>query len=484
MKMKKQGILVGFLILLSCLLAAPVLAAPEEEAQAYLDDSFRLVDGFTSHFPVVTIEADGQAGLFQENQSLTNALLGGRSQTQATYSEQWSEEARAGKPKRVKADYSLKLPDAAATQWGDALWGEPVLGDWYLLGSMYDKSLMRNYLALSLATEMGISSYRSHYCEVFVAVPGGYEYRGVYLLAAPLKEDYYQLQRGNYWDLDSTPLDTYALRREMVGDGLYVPSLYGHLDEGTRSRLEAGMDEAEAHIYSYDYNEFSQYEDYLDIDKVYDYFILYELFGNYDAGFLPLYAYDLTTDKFWPIVLADFEYAVDNEGERPLDLYEIDMVHAPYYAPLSKNIIFVDGLISRYTLLAKDLLRGDNLSVRIDSIVKLLGASQLRDWARWQEVYAGPDMYELAPAENPVDSTSPELNRNTYSYEQEINKLKFSLREHGNYMFNGLSELFQQDNMVGSDGHYVMNTGFLLVFLAVVIASVRIARAYARKYLP
>lgn len=461
----------------------PVMAAgqvTEQQALSHLDDELYLVDGFSSHLPVVVIEQEGTASLYAENQPLDAATLATGSAQKATYTEQWSPDATAGIPARDKTDYTLEFSGEALDSWTGALWDSTVQNGWFLLGGLYDKSLMRNYLALSLAAELDIAAYEVRYCEVFAATEGGYEYRGVYLLAASLPTGAQHIQRGgNYWDADSTPLDTYAIRQGMVAEGLYVPSLYS-MDEESLNAMEQRLDRAERTIYSADYNEFSRYEDYLDMTKLYDYFILYELFGNYSAGHLPQYLYNAQTGKLWPVVLADFEYSLDNEQARPLDVYDIEMTHTPYYEPLTKSTHFVNGLMDRYRLLAQDILKSGSLSNRIDEAAALLGEAQLRDWQRWQDVYNGADMYSLDPLESEPGSALPNMNRNTYSYEQEINKLKFTLREHGNYMFEGMSELYQQDNMVGSDASYVLNTWLLVVFLVIVFASVRFVRYRTR----
>lgn len=446
-----------------------------QQALAFLNDEMYMVDGFSSHLPVVVIEQEGGASLYAENQTLDKRLLAAGSSHKALYTEQWSAEATADMPAREKTDYRLHFYGEALAGWAATLWDSPVMNDWYLLGSLYDKSLMRNYLALTLAAELDISVYEAHYCEVFVATEKGYEYRGVYLLAAPVLTTNQHIQRGNYWDADSIPLSTYATRQGFVAEGLYVPSQY-RMDEESLHTMEQRVDKAERTFYSSDYNEFSQFDDYLDMEKLYDYFILYELFGNYSAGYLPQYLYNAQTGQLWPVALADFEFSLDNERDRPLDAYEIEMIYTPYYVPLSKSTHFVNGLLRRYRLLVQDVLKSSNLADRIDQVAALLGEAQLRDWQRWEDIYNSADMYNLVPEEREGDSTLPVMNRNTYSYEQEITKLKFTLREHGNYMFAGVSALYQQDNMVGDNANYVTNTWLFLGFLLVVFLSIRFVR--------
>ncbi|MDL2273508.1 CotH kinase family protein [Oscillospiraceae bacterium OttesenSCG-928-G22] len=449
------------------------------ESLASLDDEFYLRGSFQTHLPVVVIGEGNVAGFFTEDEPLTAKAINRGTLVRGDCTVQWSEGALEGKPKREKADYSLHITGNCKTALEEKFWGEPVLDDWYLLGGMYDKSLLRNYLALTLAEEMDIAVYRVKHCEVFVEGESGYRYEGVYLLAAPAVTDSYHIQRGNYWDADSLPLDTYATRRRLVSEGLYVSSMRP-VDAAEFSKMEFYVDSAEACIYSSDYNEFSKYKQYLDLTKVYDYFIVYELFGNYSAGHLPRYFYSSESHKLWPVVLADFEFAVDNEQTRPLAADDMEMIFTPYYQPLTKSYNFLDGLVRRYHLLKQDTLKNSNLAARIDRIAADLGESQERDWQRWSAMYNSLDMYDLAQTENPLGPEYPPLNRNTYFYEQEINKLKFTLRNHGDHMFSGIAELYTQDDMVGNDASYVLNAGFALLFLGVIILSVRVVRHRTR----
>jgi hypothetical protein len=163
----------------------------------------------------------------------------------------WSESPSPGKPKRIKIDYELEIAPEDLPEMGDAVWDAPVYGQWYLLGGMYDKSLLRNYLALTLANEMGSAGYLVQYCELFTEIDGKMQYQGVYLIAAPQETTNYHFQRGNYWDEDSVPLNTYATERGLLNEGLYVCSING-LDEARFNQLREGVNSAEQSIYSWD----------------------------------------------------------------------------------------------------------------------------------------------------------------------------------------------------------------------------------------
>lgn len=447
-------------------LGADTSVTESKDALVHLDADFYMQDGFSTDLPVVMLGEDDSAGIFLEYREMTADVLQEGTVLSGVYREQWKEKASKGKPEREKSDYYVTMNDESRQVLESSLWDRKVSKEWLLLGNMYDKSLLRNYLALTLAEELDISQYEVQYCELFVEDDGRYLYQGVYLLAAPAITEEDHLQRGDYQTGKSKALSTYAAQNDILGNGLYVPSMYS-LDDETFKEMEERIDLAEQSIFSSDYNTFSKYENYLELTNVYDYFILYELFGNASAGHLAHYLYDSQEGKFWPVAQADFEYSIDNEQQTALAADDFDMLFTPYYQPLCKSINFVNGLQERYQELVLDLLKSSNLDIRIDEIAAGLGDSQIRDWARWEDVYRGDDMYTLV-SEEPDGENESELNRNTYSYSQEINKVKFTLRHHGNTMFGSISELYEQKNMTGNDAGYVTNTLLFLAFLAVI----------------
>ncbi|MGI6153715.1 MAG: CotH kinase family protein [Christensenellaceae bacterium] len=452
----------------------------EQNALAYLDEEFYLQDGFNTHLPLLVMREDASVDFYMEGGSFDLEKLAVPSAFRAGHAALWSEGASPGKPERIKLDYELEIAPEDLSEMGNAIWDTQVYGQWYLLGGMYDKSLLRNYLALTLANEMGSAGYLVRYCEVFSEIEGTMKYQGVYLIAAAQQTTNYHFQRGNYWDEEAVALNTYATEQGLLNEGLYTCSL-NKLDDDQYSQLKAGIDKAEQSIYSWDYNAFSEYTKYVDSEKMYDYFLLYELFGNYDSAHLTRYLYNPAESAFWPVASLDFEFSADNAQKRPLDIHSIEMMETPYYTNLVKSTNFIKGLVDRYKQLNQDVLKSSNIDALIDETVQFLGESQIRDWARWEDVYVGADRYLLnADEENEMAADLPALDRNAYSYSQEVNKLKFTLREHGQYIFAGLATLYEEDDLIGDDASYVRNTWMFFIGLAIVIVSIRIVRYKTR----
>lgn len=66
-----------------------------------------------------------------------------------------------------------------------SLLGMPAENDWVLNGLAFDPSLIRDYLAYNLSSQMGNYAPRTHYCELVI----NGEYRGLYLLQEKIKAD-------------------------------------------------------------------------------------------------------------------------------------------------------------------------------------------------------------------------------------------------------------------------------------------------------
>ena len=60
--------------------------------------------------------------------------------------------------------------------------------DWILNGSMYDKSMLRNYLAYSISSEILENTPDSRYCEVLLKDGNTYKYQGVYLMMESIEQ--------------------------------------------------------------------------------------------------------------------------------------------------------------------------------------------------------------------------------------------------------------------------------------------------------
>jgi len=83
---------------------------------------------------------------------------------------------------REKHDYYIRLEDAGGQAAAHGLLGLPANSEYWLLGGMYDKSLIRNYLGYTLAAEIMDNAPKIRFCEVLLQTEERQLYQGVYLL--------------------------------------------------------------------------------------------------------------------------------------------------------------------------------------------------------------------------------------------------------------------------------------------------------------
>lgn len=452
--MKKTVIII---MLLAGMMFSPITTSAAEynsNPEEYLTEDFYMEDGFSSTLPVLILKEDGTVEFFCANDQLSPEDLNSEMKGNYTESEDSVTDTMVSVtdeislPKRSKKDYDLSFTSDVEALAEELLWEGPVFENWYLFGNMFDKSLLRNYLALYLAGQLSDTAALVQNCEVFREDENGYAYQGVYLIVAFPETDYYE---GS--DEDQQEGERNAAAEEIISM-------------------------ADKYIFSTDYNEFVKYEQYLDMEKVYDHFIINEMFGNYHEDQTAGYMVDLDEKKLWPTIDPNFEFSLDNDPNTPMEIDEIRIQENTYYQALTKSINFLEQARKRYQSLSNDVLSMKNIFKVIDEAVSELGDAQARDWQRWEHVYESNLLGE--GKEEAAQDDSVKRNRNTKTYEEELVKLKYTLRSHSQYIVYGIDELLGEDDMVGEEGSYVRNTGMVMVTLVILFGSIILVKYYTR----
>ncbi len=171
-----------------------------------------------------------------------------------------------------KKPYNIKFEEAIS------LFGLEEGKKWSLLANLYDKTLLRNKLALDFGRAMGLN-FTSE-CE-FVEVWLNDEYLGNYLLCEPISDG------KNRVGVDSTAFEA-IFEMAPGGDWNYetgtgVKLYYDSPEEPTneqREYFENFFDEMEAALETHDMEKYSEY---IDVDSFVNFYILVELFKDVDA---------------------------------------------------------------------------------------------------------------------------------------------------------------------------------------------------------
>lgn len=355
--------------------------------------------------------------------------------------------------------------------------------DWVLNVSFIDKSLMRNYLAYAAAKEIMPYAPDVRFCEVIWKDGNNYQYEGVYLLMEKIGVGKHRvdlpafsensknlpfLLRRDRWEPDRLLLDNYGRREGLLEGVLRVewpnPS---RLSERSVQRITDQIDEFEKALFAEDYNEFIRYRDMIDVDSFVDYLILNEFFINYDAGRHSTYLYSSYDGKLTMGPVWDFDGAMDNYHKNSANLDTAAFFMAPWFKQLLRDPELTVRIMERYRELRQSILSDESIAKFIDETAAGLGSAVDRDWARWGYFYQDGD---YLTAEYPWQS-----NRNTRTHQEELEKIKETLSEHGKWLDEHMdthyqcvdpnAAFYQEKSSVKKDYRPVLAVIFVVAFL-------------------
>ncbi len=320
--------------------------------------------------------------------------------------------------------------------------------EWGLNGTLSDSTLIRNYLAFTLAGQFIEYTPDVRFTEVVLKTEDGYEYLGIHLLTEQIDRSKDRVDIPAY-SANSMNHATFIMRRDRNSGTDIILENYGTVNGLTASYIEvlypnnvnqndielltSKIDNFEKVLFSDDPEVFKTYKDYIDVESFYDYFIMNELLLNYDSGFNSTYFYSDYTGKIIMGPIWDFDESGGNVGHLPLKLDTTAFHAAPWFETLLKDEEFTTGLLERYHELRKNELSDERIEALIDTSVSHLGTALDREWDRWGYYYYG-DYFSL---ENMVVSTI------TTTHEEEIEEMKTTLFTHSAWMDEHLDSLYQ-----------------------------------------
>lgn len=358
--------------------------------------------------------------------------------------------------------------------------------EWILNGSLADKSMLRNYLAYRIASEVGGGAMAPdcRYCEVLLTTEEGYEYRGVYLLHETVSRgenrvniDQFQqknvytsyiVRRDRFTNFD-VMLDTYGRENGFSEEwiGVKYPSEQ-RLTEAAKAFIEEDFSRTEQVLYSDEENLFRIYDHYIDIDSFVDYFLINEFFGNYDAGEHSTYMYKNSGGKLFIGPVWDFDQAMNNYFQDEMEAETLAFQTKPFFEQLCQDRRFIDCLKDRYGVLREGVLSEEHVFSVIDETVAYLHSAQKREWYRWAADYedgtfTNPHNYYLMDYEQ--DGVT--ISRFNDKYNQELYNIRTYLHKHGKNIQTELTKLYElteYDTSVRSE-----NGLFLLIIMTLFI---------------
>ncbi|WP_286200822.1 CotH kinase family protein [[Clostridium] symbiosum] len=197
------------------------------------------------------------------------------------------------------------------------------------------------------------------------------------------------------------------------------------------------VNKIEDSLYSDDKKKFEEYKSKLNVGSFVDYFIINEFFANYDAGWNSTFMYKNRSGKLFIGPYWDFDGALDNYTKEMLEVRETALPNAPWFDSLLRDEDFVNKVVERYGELRKNILSEGKLYDKIDKAASFIEKPVKRDLSRWSALYSNPMQL------NEEKGTGIIVDRETSTWEKEIERLKDVMRLHGDFLDSDITQLYR-----------------------------------------
>lgn len=480
-----------------------------EDPLLYINEDYTVQDGFHSNLPIVILSMESELadykGFQNQEEYLTDeepyikghisVIDGGTfdnciTDTPVSQSDLFIKKRGHTSYSFDKAQYLLKLKTPDGLENNVDILGMGAHDSWILNGSMADKSMIRNYLAYRISSEISDVTPDSQFCEVVIQEGDSYVYQGLYLMMETVARDVnripidsfneknlytsYIVRRDRFTHFDRM-LDTgrrlSGLSEEWIG--LKYPS-QERITDSALHYIEKDFSEIEQIIYSDREDVFGLYDKYIDVDSFVDYFLLNEFFGNYDAGMHSTYMYKNSGEPLKIGPVWDFDQAMNNYAMEEMKTESMAFQERPFFDRFTKDIRFVDALQARYAVLQRSTLSHDHICDVIDETTSYIRSAREREWYRWAADYYDDSRqnwhnYYLLDY---MDEKNMLVSRFNDNYDQEIYNIKTYLYKHGRAMQTELRVLEKStvyDTSVRGENKLFLLIVMLLFFMPSVL---------------
>ncbi len=180
-----------------------------EDPLLYMNEDYTVQDGFHSNLPIVILSMEGEPAHYKEFDEAGNeTVLGTEPYIKGhisvidggTFNNRITDRPAAQSELLIKkrghtsynfdkVQYLLKLKTADGLDNDVDILGMGAHDSWILNGSMADKSMIRNYLAYRISSEVSDVTPDSQFCEVIIKDGDRYVYQGLYLMMETVTRD-------------------------------------------------------------------------------------------------------------------------------------------------------------------------------------------------------------------------------------------------------------------------------------------------------
>jgi len=311
-----------------------------------------------------------------------------------------------------KKSFGFELKDEKGKDMDFTLLGMPEEEDWILYAPYSDKTLIRNALALTLASQISnVYVPRCKFVELFI----NEKYKGVYVLMEKIKRDKNRvdISKLKTEDIEGEELTGgyivkidkitgsggdrwYSKRKNSNGAKTYYQYEYPKFDKITEEQkqyIEKYFDDFETAVYTRNHDEQTGYMSFIYAESFFDMIIINELSKNIDGYRLSTFFYKDKNDKLTAGPLWDYNLSFGNANyhngwdTNNLQVFERlgkDMRKNPFWwSILMRDSVFTNPFKTRWETLRKNQLSEERILEVTDSLINLLGKAADRNFERW-----------------------------------------------------------------------------------------------------
>ena len=358
----------------------------------------------------------------------------------------------------AKKSYRLKLVDEENENIKESLLNMNEGNEWALYGPFLDKTLIRNYLCMNIASSV-VSTWTPEVKFTELFIDG--EYQGLYLLMEMIDVDEDRVYLSEYEDgdlvvsymvrvephtdperqIENFSFYTYRMEQERNFEMIYPGRLLQN--EYVKAYVQTDLDEIERKLYAVENGQGTHaWKKEIDIDSFVNYYILEEFFSISDTFSASTYFYRDKRGKLFIGPVWDFNNAFNNFFQ-PVETKDFVLAQRGWFGQMMKDKQFTQKVIERYRSLRKGVLSDEYLLEFIDETVEYLGDAIDRNYEVWGYSF---DPYRVSARErrSAKEGDSTDLERyNPSDYEEAIKWLKRDMLEHAHWLDENIETLLQ-----------------------------------------
>jgi len=343
----------------------------------------------------------------------------------------------------------------------------PLLGmnpghEWALHGPFLDKTLMRNYMWMNLASYVMSGQFVPE-VRFFELVLNG-EFQGLYLLMETLRVEPNRVNLNRYrsgmpetsyfFRIDWTQhvhreietFSTYTLRLEFESTVELLYPTYLNQSERVRNYVMGSINSFERFLYSSEILLNPRaVERYIDIDSFVDYFIINEFIGNNDVFSASTYFHKDIRGRLVAGPVWDFNNIFDNFIlSFPVDEFYLN--GRGWFDRLFMSPYFTEKVINRWNDLRQNALSEERLINYMDDVAVWLGTAIERNFEIWGFSFDYTNLSRMArrlPRQEELSIGITGVDLNPASFEDAMDQKQNFMIERGRWMDENIETLRQ-----------------------------------------